>query len=31
MHWQGFDGGEAVHAQIADFFAASRERAAAQR
>ena len=31
MHWQGFDGGEAVHAQIADFFAVLRDRAAAQR
>jgi hypothetical protein len=27
MHWQGFDGGEAVHAQIAGFFAALRQRA----
>jgi hypothetical protein len=26
MHWQGFDGGEAVHAQIDGFFTALRER-----
>ncbi len=26
MHWQGFDGGEEAHAQIAGFFAALRER-----
>jgi hypothetical protein len=31
MHWQGFDGGEAVHAQIAAFFAALRERSGEQR
>jgi hypothetical protein len=31
MHWQGFDGGEAVHAQIAGFFAALRQRAAGER
>jgi hypothetical protein len=29
MYWQGFDGGEAVHAQIDGFFAALRERAGA--
>jgi hypothetical protein len=26
MSWQGFDGGEAVHAHVAAFFAALRER-----
>jgi hypothetical protein len=30
MHWQGFDGGEAVHAEIAGFFAALRERSEVQ-
>jgi len=27
MHWQGFDGGDEAHTQIADFFAALRKRA----
>ena len=31
MHWQGFDGGEAVHAQIAGFFGALRQRAQGER